>query len=66
MAAIVNKHQGRIDKIMGDGLLVLFGLNDPATAAERAARAALEMLECVGKLRPAWQKRVPISILRSA
>ncbi|MEC8051106.1 MAG: adenylate/guanylate cyclase domain-containing protein [Myxococcota bacterium] len=56
MAAIVNKHQGRIDKIMGDGLLVLFGLNDPATAAERAARAALEMLECVESLRPTWQK----------
>ena len=41
---------------MGDGLLVLFGLNDPATAAERAARAALEMLECVESLRPTWQK----------
>ena len=56
MASIVNKHQGRIDKIMGDGLLVLFGLNDPDTAAERAARAALEMLESVENLRPTWQK----------
>ena len=56
MAGIVNKHQGRIDKIMGDGLLVLFGLNNPDTAAERAARAALEMLEAVESLRPTWQK----------
>ena len=56
MASIVNKHQGRIDKIMGDGLLVLFGLNDPDTAAERSARAALEMLEAVETLRPNWQK----------
>lgn len=56
MAVIVNKHQGRIDKIMGDGLLVLFGLSDPDTAAERAARAALEMLEAVEALRPTWQK----------
>ena len=56
MAGIVNRHGGRIDKIMGDGLLVLFGLDEPATASERASKASLEMLECVESLRPNWQK----------
>ena len=46
MVAVVNEFGGRVDKILGDGILALFGApvaheDDP----ERAVRAALRMQE---------------------
>ncbi len=48
---VVHRFGGYIDRFQGDGALVLFGY--PAARgddAERAVRAALEMIEAVGKL----------------
>ena len=51
---------------MGDGLLVLFGLDDPAGAALDAVRCGLEMLEVVEAMRPYLEthfgKHLPIGL----
>jgi class 3 adenylate cyclase/tetratricopeptide (TPR) repeat protein len=51
MVEVVAEYGGRVDKILGDGMLVLFGApvaheDDP----ERAVRAALRMQEGLGRL----------------
>lgn len=40
----VATHAGRIDNYMGDGLLAVFGIEDPDEAALHAVRAGLEIL----------------------
>lgn len=49
--AIAN-NGGYIDNYMGDGVMVLFGVDDPDNAALRAVKAGLEMLKCVEDLNP--------------
>lgn len=48
----ISKNGGRIDNYMGDGLMALFGVEDPEGAALRAVRAGLDMLAAVERLRP--------------
>ena len=48
----ISRHGGCIDNYMGDGLLALFGMEDPHGAALQAVRAGLAMLEAVEGLRP--------------
>ncbi|MCI0488654.1 MAG: adenylate/guanylate cyclase domain-containing protein [Blastocatellia bacterium] len=43
---------GHIDNYIGDGIMALFGLEDPKGAALQATRAGLDMLEAVARLRP--------------
>jgi len=63
MAAIVGKHGGVVDKYVGDGLMALFGapLGNPDDA-DRALRAALEMVEALDELNSEWQARGLVTI----
>ncbi|TNE88718.1 MAG: adenylate/guanylate cyclase domain-containing protein [Deltaproteobacteria bacterium] len=58
MVPVIQKHGGYLDKINGDGLMVLFGapgqLDDPAASAVACAR---EMLDEVEKMQSAWQAK---------
>jgi adenylate cyclase len=44
MGKIVARHDGMINNYMGDGFMALFGWDDPARAAARSVRAAVEMV----------------------
>lgn len=63
---VINRNGGFIDNYMGDGLMALFGCEDPTGAALRAVRAGLELLEEVEKLRPYFEanysKRLRIGV----
>ena len=55
MVTIVFRHQGTVDKFVGDMVMALFGapLDDPAHA-EHAAAAAVEMVKELGELNRKW------------
>lgn len=50
MVKIVHRHQGVVDKFIGDGLLAIFGLEDPEPAGRCAVAAAVAMLESLEKV----------------
>lgn len=57
VTALVKRQQGRVDKIMGDGVLAVFG--DPMPVDDHAVRGvevALEMQREVARLRQKWPK----------
>jgi adenylate cyclase len=58
MATIVEKHGGIVDKYVGDALMALFGapLSHPDDA-DRALRAALEMITALEELNAGWDER---------
>lgn len=47
MTKVIERYGGTIDNYMGDALLALFESDDPIDGAQRATRAALEMLATV-------------------
>lgn len=47
MRKIIECHDGRIYNYMGDGLLALFGVEEPAQAAENSVRCGLAMLQAM-------------------
>jgi adenylate cyclase len=53
----VLNNNGFIDKYIGDGILAVFGTRDesPGTACRNAVRAALGMVEAVGRLGPTFE-----------
>ncbi len=48
----IRRHSGYMDTYMGDGLMALFGVQNPDGAALRAVRAGLDMLAAVEQLNP--------------
>jgi adenylate cyclase len=52
MGSVIDRNGGSIDNYMGDGLMALFGLGDGATAAIRAVRAGVQMLDAMEHLKP--------------
>jgi adenylate cyclase len=58
MCEVIFRHGGTLDKYLGDGIMALFGAPLPAADhARRALLAAVEMLERLGELNRAWEKR---------
>jgi adenylate cyclase len=65
MIEIVFRHDGTLDKFLGDGLMVFFGDPEPqADHAERCVRAAVEMQRAAADLDRAWKARgdMPLAI----
>ena len=57
MAAIVEKHEGVVDKYVGDGLMATFGAPiSSANDADHALLAALEMTAALDELNPAMAR----------
>lgn len=53
---IITAHGGYIDNYMGDGIMALFGVDDPTDAPLRAVRAGLDMLDAVDRyIRPYFE-----------
>ena len=55
VGAIINRHNGQINNFMGDGIMALFGVSRPETAALDAVRAGLEMLQAVEAMQPYFE-----------
>jgi adenylate cyclase len=57
LGGLIHKHEGTLERFLGDGLMVLF--NDPVPCpnpAERAVRMAVEMRTLVGEITDGWTK----------
>jgi class 3 adenylate cyclase len=57
LGALIDRHEGTLERFIGDGLLVVF--NDPLPCAdhtERAVRMAVAMRDAVGELATKWQR----------
>jgi len=52
MGKVITRHGGYISDYIGDGIMALFGIENPAEAALRAVKAGVEMLAAVEKLNP--------------
>jgi adenylate cyclase len=52
MGRVITRNGGYIDNYIGDGILALFGYDNPADAEFKAVKAGLEMLEEMEKFNP--------------
>lgn len=55
MGKVVHRNGGCIDNYMGDGLMALFGVENPADAPLRAVTAGVEMLKAMDEFKPYLQ-----------
>jgi len=55
VATIVEQFHGQVDNFMGDGVMAIFGVDDPANATFNAVRAGLEMLRAVEDMQPYFE-----------
>jgi len=56
MRNIIERNNGYIYNYMGDGLLALFGVDDPTHAMEDSVRSGLEMLQAMDDMQPYLQR----------
>lgn len=56
---IVTRHGGWVNKFLGDGMLVVFGLNGATSATEDAVKAAKQIVEIIEQY--SWGTRVSLS-----
>jgi adenylate cyclase len=57
LGALIHKHEGTLERFLGDGLMVLF--NDPLRCPDppvRAVKMAIEMRDSVAELTAGWRK----------
>ena len=52
MGKVITSHGGYINDYIGDGIMALFGVENPVGSALRAVKAGVEMLATVEKLNP--------------
>ncbi|MCZ7666867.1 MAG: adenylate/guanylate cyclase domain-containing protein [Chloroflexi bacterium] len=52
MGSVIEKHNGRIDNYMGDGLLAIFESDSPGAAALNGVKAGLEMVAAMTGMQP--------------
>jgi adenylate cyclase len=60
MVGVIFRHEGTVDKFMGDGIMAVWGnvvSHGPAADAAQAVNAALEMLERLASLNQRWAER---------
>ena len=62
MVEIVHGHGGVVDKFIGDGMMVVFGLEQAEGAAEKAMAAARKMLAALPEMQAIFSKPVTIGI----
>ena len=62
MVSIIRKQEGFVDKFIGDGILAIFGLDEPNNAATHAVRAALEMQRIVQASSQKYELPIQIGI----
>ncbi|OLP15652.1 adenylate/guanylate cyclase domain-containing protein [Leptolyngbya sp. 'hensonii'] len=66
MGEVIQRYDGMINNYMGDGMMVLFGVENSDRIAERAVRTGVEMLEALEKLNPyletLYHRRLKIGI----
>jgi adenylate cyclase len=55
VGSIIEQHHGQIDNFMGDGIMALFGVDDPANATLNAVGAGLDMLRAVDDMQPYFE-----------
>jgi class 3 adenylate cyclase len=55
MTEVIFRHEGTVEQLVGDEIVALFGVPEPASdRALRAVRAAVDMVEAVGRLATRW------------
>jgi class 3 adenylate cyclase len=65
MSAIIFDHEGMLDKFMGQGVSVIFGVPHKAAGKEQAIRAlhcGIEMMQALKDLNADWKKEFGVSI----
>lgn len=62
MVQVVQDSGGVVDKFIGDGLLAVFGLDNPRGACDAAVRAALEMQTALNEINPTLSHPMVIGI----
>lgn len=55
MGEVIDRHDGIINNYMGDGLMALFGLENPERATEQAVSAGIEMIKAIEKINPHFE-----------
>ena len=57
MIEVIFAHQGTVEQLIGDEIVVLFGLTDEGPdAPPRAIRAAIDMVAAVRRLSAGWAR----------
>lgn len=62
MVEIIHRHGGEVDKFIGDGILAIFGLEDPDKGPQQAVEAAAEMVRAAAVLTHDLRREIKIGL----